>query len=137
MASFSAYLTVGSFRTWVNFVEINIHKQVDVLVRPASPTYGGKLTVAFNTTDDATITGWMFDPAMQLNGTITYVALNGSTLKEVSFVNAYYIDMQDEFDGTSSSVSMITTIVISPEKVVVGGIQHLRPVADGPPDQPR
>ena len=32
--------------------------------------------------------------------------------------------MQDEFDGTDSAVSMITTIVISPEKLVVGGIQH-------------
>ncbi|MBO0937708.1 hypothetical protein J2I47_14210 [Fibrella sp. HMF5335] len=124
MASFSAYLTVGSFKTWVNSVEINMHQEVDVLVRPASPTYGGKLTVAFNSTDDSLVTGWMFDPAMQLNGTITYVDPSGITLKEIAFINAYCIDMQEEFDGTSSAVSMITTIVISPEKVIVGGIQH-------------
>lgn len=73
MSSFSAYLTVGSFRTWINSAVLHIQQQIDTLGRPASPTYGGKLTVSFNATADPLVTDWMFDPAKVWDGSVTYV----------------------------------------------------------------
>ncbi|CCH03391.1 hypothetical protein FAES_5392 [Fibrella aestuarina BUZ 2] len=124
MSSFSAYLTVGSFKTWVNSVILDMHQEIDTLGRPASATYGGKLTISFNTTADPLVTNWMFNPAKQWSGTITYVDMVGVTLKTVSFQNAFCLDLQEDFDGTNNSADMVTTIVISPEKLSIGSINH-------------
>lgn len=124
MASFSAYLTVGTFKTWLNALSLNIHQEVDDLGRPHSMTHGGKLTLAFNATRDPTITAWMVDPAKQLSGFVTFLDDVGRTLKTLDFTNAYCVDMEENFDGTANSVNMVTTIIISPEKISVGQIPH-------------
>jgi hypothetical protein len=124
VSSFSAYLTVGSFKTWINSATVYLHQKTDSLGRPASRTHGGKLTVSFNTTDDPLVTNWMFNPAKTWSGSITYVGELGATLKVIEFENAFCLDMREDFDGQSNSSNMITTIVISPEKVSLGSIKH-------------
>lgn len=124
MASFSAYLTVGSFKTWLNAVKLTMHQEVDNLGRPHSQTHGGKLTLAFNVTQDPTITAWMVDPAKQNSGFVTFLDDLGRTLKVLDFSNAFCVEMEEDFDGTANSVNMVTTIVVSPEKVGVGQIPH-------------
>ena len=124
MTSFSAYLTVGSFTTWVNATTITLHQEADTLGRPASATYGGKLSVSFNTTSDPLITAWAFSPTKQWSGTLTYLKLDGSTLKVIAFSNAFCTDFREEFDSGDLSGYMITTLVISPEKVSIGGLTH-------------
>ena len=124
MASFSAYLTVGTFKTWLNASRLTMHQEVDKLGRPQSMTHGGKLTLSFNVTQDTTITDWMVDPAKQHSGFVTFLDEVGRTLKTVDFTNAFCTEMEEHFDGTANSVSMTTTIVISPEKASVGQIPH-------------
>jgi hypothetical protein len=115
---------VGNFKTWVNSVTLHVHQDVDLLGRPASSTHGGKLTIAFNTTDDPLVTNWMFNPAKTWGGSITYVDDVGVTLKVLEFQNAFCINMDEYFDGQSNSANMTTTITISPEKMRIGSILH-------------
>lgn len=124
MSSFSAYLTVSTFQTWINSATVVFHQEADSLGRPASPTFGGKLTVSFNSPTDPLVTAWAISPTKQWSGSLTYINLEGQTLKVIEFSNAFCTDLVEEFDGTTSSAQMVMTIVISPEKVSVAGIKH-------------
>ena len=124
MASFSAYLTVGTFKTWLNAARLTMHQEVDDLGRPHSMTHGGKLLLSFNVTQDPLVVEWMVDPAMQQTGFVTFLDDEGKIFKTLDFINAFCIELEEHFDGTANSVNMTTTILISPEKSSVGQIVH-------------
>jgi hypothetical protein len=123
MASFKAELKVGKFTTVINFFRMEILQQLDQLGRPASRTQGGTMTIEFNSTDDNQVNQWMIDPAMRLSGSIVFLRIDAPVkLREVLFENAYCISMVDRVDNTGTSGNMVTTIVVSPEKVNVGNV---------------
>lgn len=125
MASFTAVLSISTlFETDINAFTMGLHQTIDGLGRPASQTHGGQLTITFNTTNDPIITGWMMNPTLQRDGSVTFYNLVGQEMKTIAFTNAYCIDLDEAFDGTDNGVHMETTIVISPEKITVSGIAH-------------
>ncbi len=120
MASFSALLSFGSvFATDLTSFVLDINQDTDTLGRPASPTFGGIITMSFNTPVNPLISEWMFEPAKQLSGTVKMFGLQGELMKSLDFVNAYCIGLTQRFDGTANSSSLTTTITVSPEKVAV------------------
>ncbi|WP_288427511.1 type VI secretion system tube protein TssD [uncultured Spirosoma sp.] len=122
MASFRARFLLGSLDVPLNYVYLDINQAVDSLGRPASLTRGGKITLEFNATDDNIIAEWMANPAKRLNGKIRFVKLDNveSTEKELTFENAYCVELMERFDGTTTTSQMVTVITISPEFIHVG-----------------
>lgn len=124
MASFKGILSVGAFSTDVNFFHLSIYQHTDSLGRPASRTKGGTMTIEFNSTDDNVINEWMINPAMRQDGKVVFKQINSPiTLREVSFFNAYCVSMIEQSNAGTGSGQIITTIVISPERVQTGAIQ--------------
>lgn len=120
MASFSAVLSFASvFETDLTSFILDINQDTDILVRPASPTFGGIITLSFNTPTHPLVTEWMFEPAKQLSGTVTMLGLHKEIMKTLDFMNAYCIGLTQRFDGTANSSSLTTTITMSPEKIAV------------------
>ncbi|MBC7572365.1 MAG: hypothetical protein H7319_21935 [Spirosoma sp.] len=122
MPSFSAEFTLGSYKTALNYVYLDINQAVDSLGRPASLTRGGKITLEFNATADNIVAEWMANPAKRLDGKVRFIKMDSveSTEKELRFTNAYCVELMERFDGTTSSSQMVTVITISPEKIAVG-----------------
>jgi len=122
MPSFSAEFSLGTYKTALNYVYLDINQAVDSLGRPASLTRGGKITLEFNATADNVVAEWMANPAKRLDGKIRFIKMDSveSTEKELSFTNAYCVDLMERFDGTTTSSQMVTVITISPEKILVG-----------------
>ena len=52
MPSFSAEFHLGTYKTALNHVYLDINQATDSLGRPASLTRGGKITLEFNATAD-------------------------------------------------------------------------------------
>lgn len=122
MPSFSAEFSLGTYKTALNYVYLDINQAVDSLGRPASLTRGGKITLEFNATADNVVAEWMANPAKRLDGKIRFIKMDSveSTEKELTFTNAYCVDLMERFDGTTTSSQMVTVITISPEKIFVG-----------------
>lgn len=125
MASFSAFLSVGGgFETWINSFVLDVHQRIDELGRPASPTQGSRLTLAFDATRNPLVTAWMINPIKQHSGSVTFYDRDGLILKTINFINAFCVDQHESFAGTGQEGQMETTIVISAEKITVGTIPH-------------
>ena len=126
MASFSAFLEVGDSRYPLTYYDLFIHQQTDSLGRPASPTLGGTITVELHSPgqNDTVLTEWMLSPTRQYDGFVhLYRDDTKAKLKTISFFNAYLIDMGEHFSASGSG-PMKTQLVISPQRVAVGGIVH-------------
>ncbi len=120
MASFSAVLSLGAgFSTDLKSFVMDIEQQTDILGRPASPTFGGIITMSFNTPTHPLVNEWMFEPAKQLNGKVIMLGLHKEVMKTLEFTNAYCVGLVQKFDGTANSSSLTTTITVSPEKISV------------------
>ena len=123
MASFRAKLTIGNFKTNLDSFVLEIHQQIDSLGRPASPTFGGTICMAFDTPTDPLVSKWMFDPAMQKSGVVVLRDLVGRTMKEIHFTGAFCVAQDIDFDAYSSA-KLTTTITVSPEKITVSDMKH-------------
>lgn len=122
MPSFSAEFLLGSFKTALNYVYLDINQAVDSLGRPASLTRGGKITLEFNSTANNIVAEWMANPAKRLDGKIRFIKMDSieSTEKQIEFTNAYCVELMERFDGSTTTSQMVTVITISPEKIAVG-----------------
>ena len=124
MPSFKARFSLnpGGFETSLNYVYLDINQAVDSLGRPASLTRGGKITMEFNATDDNVVAEWMTNPTKRLDGKIRFIKIDNieSTEKEITFTNAYCVELMERFDGTTTTSQMVTVITISPETITVG-----------------
>ena len=126
MASFSAFLEVGGSRYPLTYYDLYLHQQTDVLGRPASLTQGGTITCELHAPPqtDTVLTDWMLSPTRQYDGLVhLYREDTKAKLKTISFFNAYCVDMGVHFSATGSG-PMLTSIVISPQRVAVGAVVH-------------
>ena len=124
MASFRGVLKVGKFETDVNFFHMSIFQARDSLGRPASNTLGGTITAEFNSTQDSVVAQWMINPSLRMDGSVTFLGIESkSTLRTISFENAYCISLTEHANNTGGGGQMTTTIVISPEIVTAGSVR--------------
>ena len=126
MASFSAFLEVGGSTYPLTYYDLYIHQYTDSLGRPASPTLGGTITVELHSPgqSDTVLAEWMLSPTRQYDGFVhLYRDDTKAKLKTISFFNAYLVDMGEHFSASGSG-PMKTQLVISPQRVAVGGILH-------------
>ncbi|MBO0933313.1 type VI secretion system tube protein TssD [Fibrella aquatilis] len=124
MASFRGILKVGAFTTDVNFFHLSIFQSMDSLGRPASSTRGGSITVEFNSTSDGVVAEWMINPSLRMDGSVTFLDINSkSTLRTITFSNAYCVSLSEHADNSGGGNQMTTTIVISPEVVNAGSVK--------------
>jgi Hemolysin coregulated protein Hcp (TssD) len=125
MASFQSFLHVSSQKYEILNSDLFIHQEIDVLGRPASPTFGGIFTIEINTPDDSILYEWMVSPTKIMSGKVVLKQIGTNiTLKVIKFYNAYCVGMDVSFDGRSNAARFTTTIRISPEQMDVAGIFH-------------
>ncbi|MEZ0540918.1 type VI secretion system tube protein TssD [Fibrella arboris] len=124
MASFAAYLSVGSNTYRLYSYDLAIRQETDSLGRPASPTQGGLITCTLDSPNDGFLHQWMFSPTMQASGKLVLMQESPeATLKTISFFNAYCIGLTIRYQpGANGAGSFVNTIRISPQRVAVGAI---------------
>ncbi|MBO0952199.1 type VI secretion system tube protein TssD [Fibrella forsythiae] len=124
MASFAAYLSVGSSTYRLYSYDLAIRQETDSLGRPSSPTQGGVITCTLDAPNDGFLHQWMFSPTMQADGKLVLMQESPeATLKTVSFFNAYCVSLDIRFrPGTGGGGSFVNTLRISPQRVAVGAI---------------
>lgn len=115
MASFKAYLEVGSKRYTLYRYEFAMHQETDMLGRPASPVLGGTITCTLSSPGaaDPFLMQWMLSPVMQQDGKIRLMqATPEATEKTIGFFNAYCTSLELSFQpgrngGAGSSLMHI------------------------------
>ena len=112
----------------VIYCRYSFNQAVDDVGRPASTVRHTRMNVNIVGTDkDKALLAWMLDPYLQKSGSVTFYRNDQeSVLKKLSFTNAYCTLLRDKFDATGSSkdTSLITQLVISYEKLDIGGVQY-------------
>lgn len=128
MASFSAFLEVKGEQYPLLGYDLSMHQETDSLGRPASPTLGGTIECVMSApgSDKPFLLQWMFSPTMQEDGRIILMQdVPQSTLKTISFFNAYCIGLQTVFmPGDTGGGSLQMQVRLSPQRVAVGVIVH-------------
>ncbi|WP_375444252.1 type VI secretion system tube protein TssD [uncultured Fibrella sp.] len=124
MASFAAYLSVGSSTYRLYSYDLAIQQETDSLGRPSSATQGGVITCTLDAPNDGFLHQWMFSPTMQADGKLVLMQESPeSTLKTISFFNAYCVNLDIKFrPGAGGAGSFVNTLRISPQRVAVGAI---------------
>lgn len=124
MASFAAYLSVGSSNYRLYSYDLAIRQETDSLGRPSSPTLGGVITCTLDAPNDGFLHQWMFSPTMQADGKLILMQESPeSTLKTISFFNAYCVNLDIRFrPGAGGAGSFVNTLRISPQRVAIGAI---------------
>jgi hypothetical protein len=125
MASFSAFFNAaGSGDCEVVKCSYSFDQAIDDKGRPSSKVQGGTINVTIVSTDSAALTSWMLDPYKRESGKITFKRIDqDSTLKEISFEEAYCVSYQEQFDarGADTNTSMILSLTISANKINANG----------------
>lgn len=124
MASFAAYLNVGSSTYRLYSYDLSIQQETDSLGRPSSATQGGVITCTMDAPNDGFLHQWMFSPTMQADGKLVLMQESPeATLKTISFFNAYCVNLDIRFrPGAGGAGSFVNTLRISPQRVAVGAI---------------
>lgn len=87
-------------------VNYQFHQQIDVEGQPTGTTRGGIITVKVKSTDagNTDLLDWVCDSYLAKNGTITWPRRDGSTMKTLSFVDAYCVGYEETFDASNSQL---------------------------------
>lgn len=123
--SFSAVFNgAGSGDCEVVNCTFSFNQSIDDKGRPSSKVHGGVIRVTIVADENTSLVSWMLDPYKKDSGKITYKRIDqDSTMKEVSFEDAYCVEYTENFDarGGNMDTSMTLTLTISADKITVGG----------------
>jgi len=123
MSSFSA---AGSGDCELVSCNYSFNQSIDDKGRPSSKVQGGIIKVTIVSTDSAALTSWMLDPYKRDKGKITFMRDDQeSTLKEISFDEAYCVEYSEHFDarGADTNTSMTLSLTTSANKINANGAQ--------------
>ena len=125
MASFSAVFdAAGSEECEVVSCSYSFGQSTDDKGRPSSVVQGGTVMVTVVSTDSVKLMSWMLDPYKRADGKIVFKRGDqDSNMKTISFKEAYCVGYTETFDarGSSSQASMLLSLVISANKLDIGG----------------
>lgn len=103
-------------------VHYQFNQQIDVEGQPTGTTRGGVLTVKVKSTDagNTDLLDWVCDSYLAKNGTITWPRRDGSTMKTLSFTDAYCVGYEETFDSTDSQLQNEVITITCRQLTVTG-----------------
>lgn len=109
----------------VSYVHYELFQQTDEQGQPTGRTRGGKITLRLKSTNDGNIDlfDWMCDPSMSKGGDIIFPNAQGGEMKRLHFEEGYIVEYAETYDA-NDNMPQYEQIVISAEKISVGGVTH-------------
>jgi len=99
----------------------NVYRAVDEMGRPTSSTVGGEITITMESNANNLFFEHITMGQMLNDGTITYIKRNeDSTMRELSFKNAFISSFSETFDHSGGSGAMIASITLVAQVVTMG-----------------
>lgn len=99
----------------------NVYRAVDEMGRPTSSTVGGEINITMESNANNLFFEHICVGEMLKEGTITYIKRNEeSTMRDLSFQNAFISSFSETFDHSGGSGAMITSITIVAQVVTMG-----------------
>jgi hypothetical protein len=89
--------------------------------QPQHEIQGGQMSVILNQIADSHLHLWAKKSTLLKSGVIVFQTDLGMTVLEISFMNAYCINLSC---GINALTGATTSIIISPESVAIYGITH-------------
>lgn len=123
--SFSAKLKVAGKEYNVLNCNYGLFQETDATGRPSSITRGGKIVIEVESTDDTTLSDWMFNNFEQMDGSIGFLKRDTeATSKELFFESAYAVKYVENFDSTGKN-PMTEILTISAKTIKIGNGEHM------------
>lgn len=106
----------------VIIVHYQFNQQIDVEGQPTGTTRGGVLTVKVKSTDagNTDLLDWVCDSYLAKNGTLTWPRRDGSTMKTLTFTDAYCVGYEETFDSTDSQLQNEVITITCRQLTVTG-----------------
>lgn len=103
-------------------VHYQFNQQIDVEGQPTGTTRGGVITVKVKSTDagNTDLLDWVCDSYLAKNGTVTWPRRDGSTMKTLSFTDAYCVGYEETFDSTDSQLQNEVITITCRQLTVTG-----------------
>jgi hypothetical protein len=115
------YFTLDGEKYEVEHSNIKFMQDYDFKGQPQNEVYGGQLSLTLSHMPDDSLYLWAKKSTLVKNAQLVYQTDMGITLLSVDLLNAYCMSLIQEFSSYSGTK---TTLVISPESVVMNGITH-------------
>ena len=102
--------------------KIGFHQPVDgIKNQPEGEVRGGRIMITLSQTVKNNIYGWAVKPWMKKNGAVLFKTGTSGVIFEVAFTNAYCVNLKRVIESLGQGLS--TTLILSPESVIVNGIE--------------
>lgn len=105
----------------VEHFETGFSQPVDAKGQPQYETLNEKLSLTLLHIADDNLYQWAKTSTLRKGGSILFQTDVGITVLRINFANAYCIGLTRETDAMKGST---TTLTISPEQLIVNGIEH-------------
>lgn len=96
-------------------------QDIDHKGQPESEVNGGKLKMTLSHLADDSLWQWAKKSTLLKNGQVLFQTDLGMTIIEISFENAYCINLNQSINSTAGTVA---NLLISPERISINGIEH-------------
>ena len=103
-------------------VNYQFTQQTDVEGQPTGTTRGGVITVKLKSTDSGNtdMLDWVCDSYLSKSGSITWPRRDGSTMKTLTFTDAFCVGYQETFDATNSQLQNEVVTITCRQLIVAG-----------------
>lgn len=121
MSSFSATLKVNGKNYKLHSSHFSAVQMITAEGKPASRARAGEIVVSLILGDDTSLLEWMLDSYKRMDGSITYRKTNeNSTLKELTFKQAFCTSYSESFAANSSEDTVVTLCFVGEDVELVG-----------------
>ena len=122
--SFKAKLMVGGKEYNILSSTYQLHQETDATGRPSSVTRGGKIKITVESTQDTSLSDWMFNSFERRDGSIAYFKRDtDAKAKELKFTEAYMVKFNEYFNAKGRN-PMKEVFVISAKTIEMGSGMH-------------
>lgn len=123
--SFKAKLSLNGKEYNILDCSYDLFQQTDATGRPSSITRGGRIRLRVESTDDTSLSEWMFNNFERRDGSIKFLKRdNEATSKELKFSEGYLVKYQESFDH-SDGEPMNESLEISARSISMGTGEHV------------
>ncbi|HCC52484.1 MAG TPA: type VI secretion system needle protein Hcp [Porphyromonadaceae bacterium] len=101
--------------------KIVFNQPIDYKNQPQHETLGGQLMITLTQAVDNNIYTWAKTSTLMKSGQVLFQTDAGITIIKIDFQNAYCVALSRK---TNSQTGTLTTLVISPEIVIMNDVEH-------------
>lgn len=121
LAHVASHLMVDGKKYEIERFNISFAQWVDHRGQPQHEERGGRMVIGLSQVVDRNLHAWAKDSTLLKNGTVIFHTEIAQAAMRVEFFNAYCIGLDRE---TGSKTGTMTTLTLSPERVIINGVEH-------------